>query len=125
MGGRGVLVGAMRGVLGVRRGFQEVAGFLGVRGVIEGEEEEIFLVGGRKGDRGGTEGAEMDEGVMGAGVDAVVMTEGSGVKVRKIALKGSCGFKGVLCSGVSMVSFEMKGSGFCGFRGVQWVRGND
>ena len=104
-----------RGVLGVQRGFQEVAGFLGVKGVVEG----IFLVGGRKGDRGGIGGAEMGEGVMGAGVDAVVMTEGSGVKVRKIAPRGSCGFKGVLCSGVSMVSFGMKGSGFRGFRGVQ------
>ena len=115
MGGRGVL-GAARGVLGVRRGFQEVAGFLGVKGVVEG----IFFVGGRKGDRGGIGGAEMGEGVMGAGVDAVVMTEGSGVKVRKIAPRGSCEFKGVLCSGVSMVSSGMEGSGFSGFRGVQW-----
>ena len=62
----------MRDVLGVRRGFQEVAGFLGVKGVAEG----IFLVGGRKGDRGGTGGAV---------VDAEVMTEGFGVKVHEIA----------------------------------------
>ena len=60
MGGRGVLEGAERGVLGVRRGFQEVAGFLGVKGVAEG----IFLVGGRKGDRGGIGGAEMVAVVM-------------------------------------------------------------
>ena len=72
MGGRGVLEGAVRGVLGVRRGFQEVAGFLGVKGVAEG----IFLVGGRRGDRGG---------IGGAGMDAEVMAEGFGVKVRKIA----------------------------------------
>ena len=72
MGGRGVREGAWRGVLGVRRGFQEVAGFLGVKGVTEG----IFLVGGRKGDRGGIGGAE---------TVAVVMTEGFSVKVRKIA----------------------------------------
>ena len=45
--------------------------------------------------------------------------------MREIAPRGSCGFKGVLCSGVSMVSFEMKGNGFRGFRGVQWVKGND
>ena len=70
MGGRGVLEGAVRGVLGVWRGFQEVAGFLGVKGVVE----EIFFVVGRKGDRGGIGGTEMDEGVMGAGVDAVVMS---------------------------------------------------
>ena len=106
-GGRGVLGNAVRGVLGVRREFQEVAGFLGIKGVVEG----IFLVGVRRGDRGGIRGAE---------VDAVVMAKGCGVKVRKIAPKGSCGFKGVLCSGVSMVSFGMKGSGFRGFRGVQW-----
>ena len=53
MGGRGVLEGAVRGVLGIRRGFQEVAGFLGVAGVVE----EIFLVGGRRGDLGGIGGA--------------------------------------------------------------------
>ena len=94
----------MRGVLGVRKGFQEVAGFLGVKGVAEG----IFFVGGRRGDLGGTGGAV---------TGAVVMTEGFGVKVRKITPGGSCGFKGVLCSGVSMVSFGMKGGGFCGFRG--------
>ena len=111
MGGRGVLEGAVRGVLGVRRGFQEVAGFLGVKGVAEG----IFLVGGRRGDRGGIGGGVVAEGVMGAGVDAVVMTEGSGIKVCKIAPRGSCGFKGFLCSGVSMVSFRMKGRGFSGF----------
>ena len=103
MGGRRVLVGAVRGVLGVWRGFQEVAGFLGVKGVAEG----IFLVGGRRGDLGGTGGAGMDVGVM---------TERCGVEVRKIAPEGSCGFKGILCSRVSMVSFEMKGSGFRGFR---------
>ena len=72
MGSRGVLEGAVRGVLGVRRGFQEVAGFLGVTGFAEG----IFFVGGRRGDRGGTGGAE---------VDVEVMTKGCGVKVRKIA----------------------------------------
>ena len=72
MGGRGVLEGATRGVLGVRRGFQEVAGFLGVKGVVE----VIFLVGGRRGDRGGTGGGA---------IDAVVMTKGCGVKVREIA----------------------------------------
>ena len=72
MGGRGVLEGAWKGVLGVLRGFQEIAGFLGVEGVAEG----IFLVGGRRGDRGGTGGAEMDVGVM---------TRECGVKVRKIA----------------------------------------
>ena len=94
----------MRGVLGVRRGFQEVAGFLGVNGVAEG----IFIVGGHRGDHGGIGGAEMV---------AVVMTKGCGVKVCKIAPKGSCGFRGVLCSGVSMVSFGMKGSEFRGFRG--------
>ena len=86
------------------RGFQEVAGFLGVKGVAE----EIFLVGGRRGDLGGTGGAA---------IDAVVMTEGCGVKVRKIAPGGFCGFKGVLCSGVSMVSFREKGKGFRGFSG--------
>ena len=63
MGGQGVLEGAVRGVLGVQGGFQEVAGFLGVKGVTEG----IFLVGGRKGDRGG---------IRGAGMDAEVMTKG-------------------------------------------------
>ena len=63
----------MRGVLGVRRGFQEVAGFLGVKGFVEG----IFLVGGHRGDLGGTGGAEMD---------VEVMIKGCGVKVRKIAL---------------------------------------
>ena len=94
----------MRGVLGVRRGFQEVAGSLGVKGVAEG----IFLVGGRRGDLGGTGGAEMY---------VEVMTKGCGVKVRKIAPGSFCGFKGVLCSGVSMVSFRMKGSGFRGFSG--------
>ena len=72
MGGRGVLEGAVRGVLGVQRGFQEVAGFLGVKGITEG----TFLVGGRRGDLGGTGGAEMD---------VEVMTKGCGVKVRKIA----------------------------------------
>ena len=50
-------------------------------------------------------------------VDAVVMTEEFGVKVRKIAPGGFCGFKGVLCSGVSMVSFREKGGGFRGFSG--------
>ena len=50
----------MRGVLRVRRGFQEVAGFLGVEGVMEG----IFFVRGRKGDLGGSGGAGMDVGVM-------------------------------------------------------------
>ena len=94
----------MRGVPRVRRGFQEVAGFLGVKGVIEG----IFLVRGRKRDRGG---------IRGTVVDAVVMTKGCGVKVHKIVPGGSCGFKGVLCSGVSMVSSGMEGSGFRGFRG--------
>ena len=64
MGGRGVLGGALRGVLGVRRGFQEVAGFLRGTGVVEG----IFLVGGRRGDRGGIGGAEMDVEVMTKGV---------------------------------------------------------
>ena len=121
VGGRGVLEGAVRGVCGVLRGFQEVADFLGVEGI----KEEIFLVGGRRGDLGGTGGAETGEGVMGAEADAVVMTKGCGVKVRKIAPGSFCGFKGVLCSGVSMVSFRMKGSGFRGFRGVQWVKGND
>ena len=72
MGGWGVLEGALRGVLGVQRGFQEVAGFLGVKGVME----EFFLVGGRKGDRGGIGGADVVE---------VVMAEGCGVEVRKIA----------------------------------------
>ena len=79
MEGRGVREGVWRGVLGVRRGFQEVAGFLRVTGIAEG----IFFVGGRRGDCGGTGGA---------GVDVVVITVGCGVKVRKIALKGSCGF---------------------------------
>ena len=74
-------MGAVRGVLGVRRGFQEVAGFLGVKGVMEG----IFLVGGRRGDLGGTGGAEM-------GVE--VMTKGCGVKVRKIAPGVSVGSRG-------------------------------
>ena len=38
--------------------------------------------------------------------------------MREIALGGvSYGFKGVLCSGVSVVSFGMKGGGFRGFRG--------
>ena len=91
MGGRGVLEGAARGVLGVRRGFHEVVGFLGVKGVVGDAVVGVFLVGGRRGDRGGIGGAEV---VMGAGVDAVVMTEGSGVKVRKIAPRGSCGFRG-------------------------------
>ena len=72
MGNRGVLEGALWGVLWVRRGFQEVAGFLGVKGVAEG----IFLVGGRMGDRGG---------IGGAGKDAAVMTKGCGVKVHRIA----------------------------------------
>ena len=103
----------MRVVLGVRRGFQEVAGFLGVEGVAEG----IFLVGGRRGDRGGIGGAETGKGVMGAGADVVVMTKGCGVKVRKIAPGSFCGFKGVLCSGVSMVSSEVEGNGFSGFSG--------
>ena len=94
----------MRGVLGVLRGFQEVAGFLGVKGVVE----EIFLVGDRRGDLGGTGGAEMD---------VEVMVKGCGVKVRKIAPGSFYGFKGVLCSGVSMVSFRMKGNGFRGFSG--------
>ena len=103
----------MRGVLGVQKGFQEVAGFLGVKGVVEG----IFLVGGRRGDLGGTGGAV---------TDVVVMTEGFGVKVRKIVPGVSVGFKGgVLCSGVLMISSGMEGNGFRGFRGVQWVRGND
>ena len=75
MGGRGVREGAVRGVLWVRRGFQEVAGFLGVAGVVE----EIFLVGGRRGDLGG---------IGGAGLDAEVITKGCGVKVRKIAPEG-------------------------------------
>ena len=47
-------------------------------------------------------------------MDVVIMTKGSGIKVRKIAPGGSCGFKGVLCSGVSMVSSGMEGSGFRG-----------
>ena len=75
MGGRGVLGGALRGVLGVLRGFQEVAGFLGVKGVAEGNcggaegtVVGIFLVGGRSGDLGGTGGAR---------IDVAVMTEGS------------------------------------------------
>ena len=113
MGSRGVLGGALRVVLGVRRGFQEVAGFLGVKGVME---EGIFRVGGCRGDLGGIEDTV---------VDAVVMTKRCGVKVREIAPGVSCEFKGVLCSGVSMVSFGMKGSGFRGYRGVQWVRGNN
>ena len=96
MGGRGVLEGALRGVLGVQRGFQEVAGFQGVKGVVEG----IFLVGGRKGDHGG---------IGGTAVDAVVMTKGCGIKVHKTTPRGSCGFKGVLCSGVSMVSSGVEG----------------
>ena len=75
MGSRGVLEGALRDVLGVRRGFQEVAGFLGVEGVAEG----IFLVGGRKGDHGGIGSAGMDVGVM---------TKGCGIKVREIAPGG-------------------------------------
>ena len=66
MGGRGVLEGAVGGVIGVRRGFQEVAGFLGVNGVAEG----IFIVGGHRGDHGGIGGAEMV---------AVVMTKGKRV----------------------------------------------
>ena len=81
VGGRGVLEGATRGVLGVRRGFQEVAGFLGVKGVVKG----IFLVGGRRGDLGG---------IGGAGMDVEVMTRGCGVKVRKIALGVSVGSRG-------------------------------
>ena len=76
MGGWGVREGAWRGVLGVRRGFQEVAGLLGVRGVVE---EGVFLVGGRRGDLGGTGGTA---------TDAVVMIEGFGVKVRRIAPGG-------------------------------------
>ena len=71
----------MRGVLGVRRGFQEVAGFLGVTGFSEG----IFLVGRRRGDRGGTGGTEMD---------VEVMAKGCGVKVRKIAPGGSLWVQG-------------------------------
>ena len=47
--------------------------------------------------------------------DAVVMTEGFFVKVHKITPGGFCGFKGVLCSGVSMVSSGMEG------KGVPWV----
>ena len=96
MGGQGVLEGALRGVLGVQRGFQEVAGFLRVKGVVEG----IFFVGGHKGDCGG---------IGGTAVDAVVMAKGCGVKVRKITPRGSCGFKGILCLGVLMVSFGKKG----------------
>ena len=104
MGGRGVLEDAVKGVLGVRRGFQEVVSFLGVEGVVEG----IFFVRGHKGDRGGIGGTVVDE---------VVMTERCGVKVRKIAPGVSCGFKGVLCSGVLMVSSGMEGRGFSGFSG--------
>ena len=110
MGGRGVLEGTERGVLGVRRGFQEIAGFLGVEGVVA---EGIFFVGGHRGDLGGTGGAETDVGVM---------TEGCGVKVRKIAPGVFCGFKGVLCSGVSMVSSGMEGRGFNGSEGSVGVR---
>ena len=65
----------MRGILWVRRGFQEVAGVLGVKGVVEGDRGgtggtvvRIFLVGGRRGDRGGTGGAETNVGVMTKGV---------------------------------------------------------
>ena len=60
MGGRGVLEGAKRGVLGVRRGFQEVAGCLGAKGVVG----EIFFVGGRRGDLGGIGGTATDTVVM-------------------------------------------------------------
>ena len=88
MGGRGVLEGALRGVLGVRRGFQEVAGFLGVKGVKEG----IFLVGGRRGDLGRTGGAVMD---------VEVMTKGCGIKSARdctwgfLWVQGSSVFRGV------------------------------
>ena len=44
------------------------------------------------------------------------MMKGCGIKVCKIASGGSCRFKGVQCSGVSMVSSEVEGSGFRGFR---------
>ena len=113
MGGRGVLEGALRGVLGVRRGFQEVAGFLGVGGVVKGE---IFLVGGRKGDRGGTGGAELD---------VEVMTRGCGVKVRKIAPGVSVGSREFCVWECRWSPSGRRAEGSVGSVGVQWLRGND
>ena len=110
MGGRGVLGGAVMGVLGVRRGFQEVAGFLGVKGVAEG----IFLVGGRRGDLGGTGGAV---------TDAVVMTEGFSIKVRKIAPGGFLWVQGSSVFG--SVDGLLRDWRAMGSVRVRWVRGND
>ena len=103
MGGRGVLEGAAKGVLGVWRGFQEVVGLLGVKGVAEG----IFFVGGRRGDRGGTGGAEMD---------VEVMTKGCGVKVCKIAPGGFLWVQG------NSVFGSVDGLLQDGGQRVQWVQ---
>ena len=71
---RGLGGGAVVGIRGVL-GFSGEAEDLGV-------EVGIFLVRGCRGDLGGTGGT---------GVDEVVMTEGCGIKVRKIAFRGSWG----------------------------------